>query len=311
MTLTFGQEMAVIVRPIRHASASSASQIISRCRADRATQGTSRDEHTDLYGRTGTADDGQRHHRGRYADQYCRRRLTTPALLSRVSLFTLGADDAIDAYRAESLYTLGSQFSRGGYTLTVRDTVASLTYPGNAQAPQVGNVVQVLDTATNILAAADNPIIRGAHTISFDRQLHADPGTTSASGELAQLHGFRHDHYAGGYRGKSAGRNARHDETGAAGLRSRRQFHRVRGRRRHLVGAAGLHHQLRHHADHFRFARQHEPASRCRILDWRRCQASRCRSATREQPDQWHHDPGNAASAPSPTFRSCQPQARP
>ncbi len=87
-------------------------------------------------------------------------------LLSRVSLFTLSGDAAVDAYRAEALYTLGSAFSLGGYSLTIRDTVGSLTFAGNAQAPLVGTSVQVVDTAADILAAANNPIIHGADTIS-------------------------------------------------------------------------------------------------------------------------------------------------
>src|SRR6185312_14483513 len=89
-------------------------------------------------------------------------------LLSRVAVFDLLSDDAIDATRATQLATLGTKFSRAGYTLTIRDTVAALTSAGNSPALTVGNAVQVLDTAANILAAANNPIIHNAHTISVN-----------------------------------------------------------------------------------------------------------------------------------------------
>ena len=89
------------------------------------------------------------------------------ALIARVSAFTLAGNDSIDATRAGSLSTLGGKFSRGSYTLLIRDTVASLTNPANASGLTLGSSIQVLDTAANILAAASNPVIHGAGAISL------------------------------------------------------------------------------------------------------------------------------------------------
>ena len=94
--------------------------------------------------------------------------LPNPALVSRVTLFTMNGSGAVAAWQAAALAGLGSQFSTSGYKLTVRDSVAGLTDPANASGLTIpGIVVAVYDTAIDILNAASNTIIRNASSIAL------------------------------------------------------------------------------------------------------------------------------------------------
>ena len=105
--------------------------------------------------------------------------LSNASLVSRVSLFSMSANGAVAAWEAAALAAAGSEFSTAGYTLTVRDSVAQLTASVNAAGVTIsGIVVAVRDTAADILAAANNTIIRNASSIAL---------TANATLTLAQL----------------------------------------------------------------------------------------------------------------------------
>lgn len=104
---------------------------------------------------------------------------TNAALVSRVTLFSMSASGTVTAMQAAALATLGSHFSTATYTLTVKDTVAQLTASGNAAGLAIsGELVAVADTAANILAAASNPIIQHAGSVTL---------TANATVSLSQL----------------------------------------------------------------------------------------------------------------------------
>ena len=85
------------------------------------------------------------------------------SLMARVTSFAMSANGASSVGQAKLLYALGSKFSRGGYTYTVRDTVAALTDPTAASALKgLGAALSVYDTATNLLAAATSPLMAKA-----------------------------------------------------------------------------------------------------------------------------------------------------
>ncbi len=105
--------------------------------------------------------------------------LSNTSLVSRVSLFSMSANGTVLAWEAAALAAIGSKFSTAGYKLTERDSVANLTASAYAAGPTIsGVVVAVYDTAANILAAANNPIIHDASSIAL---------TASATLTLAQL----------------------------------------------------------------------------------------------------------------------------
>jgi hypothetical protein len=91
--------------------------------------------------------------------------VTNTALLARVSLFTMSANNATSAADAKALATLGSKFSLNGFRLTVRDTVAELSKSANAPGVAIATVTAVFDTAANIVAAATQSVITGAGSV--------------------------------------------------------------------------------------------------------------------------------------------------
>ena len=99
-------------------------------------------------------------------------------LVSRVSQFTMLGSDVVTAAQAEALSTLGSFFTRDGYTLTVRDSVAAVTNPANAHGLPVGNQIEVVDNIDNLLSAINNPIVHAADTLTL---------TTDSTLRVAQL----------------------------------------------------------------------------------------------------------------------------
>ncbi len=101
--------------------------------------------------------------------------VSNPGLVSRVSLFSLNGNGAVTAQQAAALAAIGSKFSMASFRLTERDTVAHIIADG---ATVSGITVAVQDTAANILAAANTPIIRNANSIAL---------TANATLTLAQL----------------------------------------------------------------------------------------------------------------------------
>lgn len=102
-------------------------------------------------------------------------------LVARVSQFTMPGSDVVNAAQAEALSMLGSKFTDGGYTLTLRDSVAAVTASANAQGLTVANQLEVVDNIDNLLTWINNPIVRSANTITL---------TSDSTLRVAQLLNF-------------------------------------------------------------------------------------------------------------------------
>ncbi len=104
--------------------------------------------------------------------------LSNASLVARVAQFGMNANGAAWASLATQLATLGGRFSTNGFRLTVRDSVAMLTDPANADGVGLGGAIAVFDTADHLLAIAGSPLaVRASSTLL----------STSASLTLAQL----------------------------------------------------------------------------------------------------------------------------
>ena len=104
--------------------------------------------------------------------------LSNVSLVARIGQFTLSGNGAAWASLATQFAGLGSKFSKNGFRLVVRDSVAFLNDPANAAGLAIGTTIAVFDTADNLLTIAGTPLAARAGSVLMSR---------SASLTLAQL----------------------------------------------------------------------------------------------------------------------------
>ena len=117
--------------------------------------------------------------------------LPNPALVARVTSFTLSGPGTIGAVASVHLAALGAKFFAGNAALTVQDTVAAVNAPANAAGLALATFRQIADAAYNLLAAPAGSFthisavsLTGAPTLSMAQfgKLESLPGFTVAQG---------------------------------------------------------------------------------------------------------------------------------
>jgi hypothetical protein len=122
--------------------------------------------------------------------------LPNPALVARVSAFSLSANALITTAVADKLAALGSKFQAGGPQIVVQDTLAAMNSASNASGLAIATSRTIIDAAYNLLSAApssfahiSNVILTGAPILSVAQlaKLEGLPGFAVQAGAQVTL----------------------------------------------------------------------------------------------------------------------------
>ncbi len=125
------------------------------------------------------------------------RAAANPALLQRVTQFNLTANATVSAASAQILAGLGRKFSLNGHQLTVQDSVAALSDPGNLGALGLATSIVAADTADHLLAAVGGTVLHQVQAVTLSTSAVLDaagyvsleslPGFSVASGQTITI----------------------------------------------------------------------------------------------------------------------------